>query len=616
MCDSWLPGYHMRMKMEKILIKRGMVMLLVCTMLLSSVPVSVFAEEDTQYVNTFTDVSESDYYYEAVRWAVETGVTTGVYYYDAMLWAVENGIVTGTSATTFSPNNTVTRGQVITFLHRMMGKPSSSTTNPFTDVSESDYYYDAVLWALESGVTTGATNTQFNPGTVCTRVQVITFLWRALNKNTDDGTNDDDMSDDSVNNDDSKEDGTNDDNSNDNGGAETDNYLVNAADYGLSPKNSGYNNSTILQNLVNDLSANEPGAAIYIPAGEYKFAEIGTQTIGSHCVKMQSNVSIKGDGESTVLKPEGASNGGLDMFYFNDYVDTGKPVYLENCDFEDFVIDGAGTSCKTYTSAGKGFMFNLFKNCNWKNVVVKNTDATGFGVDCPIGGSIVDCIAINCGKAATTSNGGASGFGIGFGYSEDEYFTISNCQSYDNKKFGFFFEHQGRFSSTKYKAAGAEGFLITDCTASGNYYNFGGLLTMDTVYENCTSSEALRHGYFFENSKDCKVIGCTSENEANTSFVILQSGGDGGAREVTNIVYDGCTSTGSLYGVKVSNYTSTALMSGNVIKNCQFYANEEYTVSTTGTMAGLTLTGNTSDTNNNDFSAVIGEFVDTNNSWN
>lgn len=239
MCDSWLPGYHMRMKMEKILIKRGMVMLLVCTMLLSSVPVSVFAEEDTQYVNTFTDVSESDYYYEAVRWAVETGVTTGVsstefgvnntctraqvvtflwrakgcpvpvsttdsftdvsagvYYYDAMLWAVENGIVTGTSATTFSPNNTVTRGQVITFLHRMMGKPSSSTTNPFTDVSESDYYYDAVLWALESGVTTGATNTQFNPGTVCTRVQVITFLWRALNKNTDDGTNDDDMSDD------------------------------------------------------------------------------------------------------------------------------------------------------------------------------------------------------------------------------------------------------------------------------------------------------------------------------------------------------------------------------------------------------------------------------------
>lgn len=90
------------------------------------------------------------------------------------------GITTGTSATAFSPNKTCTRAQAVTFLWRAMGKPNPvSTKNPFTDVTESDYYYQAVLWAAEQGITKGTGKTSFSPHADCTREQVVTFLWRA-----------------------------------------------------------------------------------------------------------------------------------------------------------------------------------------------------------------------------------------------------------------------------------------------------------------------------------------------------------------------------------------------------------------------------------------------------
>ena len=102
-----------------------------------------------------------------------------------MLWAVAHDpqITNGTSATTFSPTNTCTRGQVVTFLWRAMGSPEpTSTENPFADVKETDYFYKAVLWAKETGVTSGTSATTFNPGGGCTRAQVVTFLWRAEGK--------------------------------------------------------------------------------------------------------------------------------------------------------------------------------------------------------------------------------------------------------------------------------------------------------------------------------------------------------------------------------------------------------------------------------------------------
>lgn len=120
-----------------------------------------FQEIVIEPVNPFVDVSTSDYYY------------------DAVLWAVENGVTNGTSATTFGPDMAVSRAQMVTFLWRAHGSPKATGTNPFTDVSTSDYYYDAVLWAVANGVTNGTSATTFSPDTAVTRSQAVTFQWRA-----------------------------------------------------------------------------------------------------------------------------------------------------------------------------------------------------------------------------------------------------------------------------------------------------------------------------------------------------------------------------------------------------------------------------------------------------
>ena len=113
-------------------------------------------------VNTFTDVNDSDWFYRSV------------------IWAKENGITGGTSDTTFSPNNDCTRAQVVTFLWAANGKPEpTSTINPFTDVKASDWYCKAVLWAVEKGITGGTSPTTFSPNSTCTRAQIVTFLYAA-----------------------------------------------------------------------------------------------------------------------------------------------------------------------------------------------------------------------------------------------------------------------------------------------------------------------------------------------------------------------------------------------------------------------------------------------------
>lgn len=111
---------------------------------------------------SFRDVNQSDYYYDAVQWAVEKGITEG------------------TSATTFSPGASCTRAQMVAFLYRAAGSPApKSTVNPFTDVSANDYYYNAVLWAVENGITTGVSADRFAPGATVSRAQTVTFLYRA-----------------------------------------------------------------------------------------------------------------------------------------------------------------------------------------------------------------------------------------------------------------------------------------------------------------------------------------------------------------------------------------------------------------------------------------------------
>ena len=182
---------------------------------------TIYAKWTAKSDMSFTDVADKAYYRDAVEWAVENGITKGTtattfspnatctraqavtflwraagspapkpaampfadvpvgsYYYDAVLWAVENGITKGTSDTTFSPNMTCSRAQIVAFLWRSKKSPAAGTANSFADVKSTAYYADAVLWAVKENITKGTTSTTFSPDADCTRAQIVTFLWR------------------------------------------------------------------------------------------------------------------------------------------------------------------------------------------------------------------------------------------------------------------------------------------------------------------------------------------------------------------------------------------------------------------------------------------------------
>lgn len=112
-----------------------------------------------------------------------TDVSSNQYYYDSVLWAVSNQITAGVTPTTFGPNQSCTRAQTVTFLWSAAGKPKPKMTkNPFTDVKQSDYFYDAVLWAFENRITQGISSDKFGPSQTCTRAQAVTFLWSAAGR--------------------------------------------------------------------------------------------------------------------------------------------------------------------------------------------------------------------------------------------------------------------------------------------------------------------------------------------------------------------------------------------------------------------------------------------------
>ncbi len=115
--------------------------------------------------NPFTDLSADDYYDD--------------YYYDAVLWAVENGITSGTTATTFGGNSTCTRAQGMTFLYRAAGSPLGRFEQLFHRCGPGRLFAAPVQWAVENAITSGTSNTTFSPNASCTRAQIVTFLYRA-----------------------------------------------------------------------------------------------------------------------------------------------------------------------------------------------------------------------------------------------------------------------------------------------------------------------------------------------------------------------------------------------------------------------------------------------------
>lgn len=290
------------------------------------------------------------------------------------------------------------------------------------------------------------------------------------------------------------------------------------------------NNTAYLQKHIDDASE-AGGGMVKIPAGTYYFASVGVQRKGvSECViKCKDNVIIEGAGTNertgTILKPYAPSNYlPVDMFYYNNYAETegNDTTYLKSADFRNFIVDGSDAVASTYTSAGKAFMINLLKDCDWDNVVVRNTDGTGIGVDCPINCTINNCIAINCGKGGyihernyDTEAPGASGIGIGTGFTNEESMYITNCTVENNYKYGIFFEHQGRFSD-KYNANDAIGFIVSNCIAKGNRYDFGGERANDVTYENCLSQSDNANFsaiHFGNMSRNTHIINCKVERQ-------------------------------------------------------------------------------------------------------
>ena len=194
------------------------------TMPASKVEVKATFMDDNAMLNYFVDVKANDYFYDAVKWAVGSKVTSGLtettfgpqetctraqtvtflwraagspqtnsvdnpftdvkrsdYYYQAVLWAVANNVTNGVSATSFDPNVTVQRDQVVTFLWRASGKPAAKADLAFSDLADGAFYADAVQWAVAHGITTGTSSTTFAPADGCTRAQIVTFLYRSKN---------------------------------------------------------------------------------------------------------------------------------------------------------------------------------------------------------------------------------------------------------------------------------------------------------------------------------------------------------------------------------------------------------------------------------------------------
>lgn len=298
---------------------------------------------------------------------------------------------------------------------------------------------------------------------------------------------------------------------------------------------AAFNNVIELQKYIDQVS-NSGGGIVHIPKGTYYFKvdptnkEKNWATTGHNChfaIWCRNNVLIEGEGiDETILKPYGIYPHGLNMFHYTTVFNWVPPVYLRNADFKNFTINSdeeqyINPQSSDYKAMGKGFMLAPIKDCDWENVKVMNTDGTGFGVDLPINCTISNCIAIGCGKAATENDVGASGFGIGTGYTNDESMVLDKCISINNKKYGYFFENQtrfGRFKKQPSQASTSEGFVVINCEAEGNLYDFGGARANDVVYENCISKGTPRAStIFFE--KHCFNIYFTGINKEKTDSI-------------------------------------------------------------------------------------------------
>ena len=263
-------------------------------------------------------------------------------------------------------------------------------------------------------------------------------------------------------------------------------------------------NTSNLQYVIDEVS-NAGGGVVKVAAGNYYFSTGGVISNNHYVIFAKDNVTVAGtlgnDGDLlTTFLPVGAEANGITMFEYTQ-ADWNNIKYLTNADYRDFKIDGinATHNAPQFYAQGKGFAFAIVKDCDWYNVEVQNTNGTGFGMDELLNSTVTNCSANACGNyyykdsngvehypgdSNGTNDVGASGFGIGYGYSTNESISITYCIATNNRRFGIFFESQARFSNAQLNKTVVNKLEANYNICAGNRYNMGGEYCFNSLYKN------------------------------------------------------------------------------------------------------------------------------------
>ena len=269
----------------------------------------------------------------------------------------------------------------------------------------------------------------------------------------------------------------------------------------------GTDDSIAIQNAVNKINASG-GGTLYLPSGCFK--------INSRII-WKPNVSLVGMGRlNTMLYP--TFNTGSPIHYDVNWTMGNPDNWYENCNFKDFGIDGRLVELESYNVAVKGIFIQKLKNCEFRNLYIANTCASGLGIDYLQNCVIDNIIAQNCGRAGNKDSDGASGIGIGTNGALDENCTITNCFTKGCGKFGIFIE--GQMGSSGQGIHGSKGIAISNIITKENSFGIGVFACNYVTISNVQSYENLYHGLKMYNSNHIQFDNCIFSENAYTGIAI------------------------------------------------------------------------------------------------
>lgn len=347
-----------------------------------------------------------------------------------------------------------------------------------------------------------------------------------------------------------------------------------ATNYGMSTNNE--DNSTALQALIDKIYA-LGGGTIYIPNGEYHFANLNT----TYSVKLKPNVSIVGENKFLTRLIMDEASVGYSLFYRIE----GSSYPLKNAMFKDFTVDASAMT--VWETRSKAFYAQYIEDCTFKDLVLIGTPATAMGIDMLTNVLIDSIICKDCGKMWVDGRNGSSGIGIGCGGYEHENITISNCICIGSGQYGIFVEEQkphdwgGKYDTTK----GVN--IINNVVRNGLNCGIGvrGMtgvtITGNTVYSNA------KYGIYTDGGYEISISG-------NTVFDNLDSGiaFNPYTCNIANVLVSGNNITGNKNGISIQNDSDNLTNSGITIIGNFTRENADYSISLLGKITDICIKGN------------------------